>query len=138
MKGYLLIFFTVLLWGTAPILDKIALKNSQILVGIFVRSVAVFSSIVLIFTFSQGFKLLKSSSYRDILLFALSGIGAGLLGMFSYYGALKYLPSSKVVPLCSTYPLVSAILAFLFLNESLTLLRILGIILIIIGIWLVK
>ena len=138
MAGYIYIILTVLLWGLAPILDKVALKGSSPLAGIFVRTLVVFALIGLSFPWLYKEKLLSALSLRSVIFFILSGICAGFLGMITYYSALKVLPSSKVVPLCSTYPLISAVLAVVFLGESLTWVRFLGIILIITGIFLVK
>ncbi len=139
MLAYLFIVLTVLFWGTAPLFDKLALKEAPPLSGLIIRSIAVFSSLIILSFFMKkdffgSFKL----SYKVILLFSLSGIFAGLLGMLTYYSALKSLPSSVVVPLCSVYPLVTAILGMLLLAEGFSWLRLLGVILIIIGIWLVK
>jgi len=58
--------------------------------------------------------------------------------MLTYYSALKLDLSSRVVPLAATYPLVTSLWAYLFLGESLTPQRIIGTILIVVGILLVK
>ncbi len=138
MAGYIYIILTVLLWGLAPILDKVALKGANPLAGIFVRTIVVFVLVGASFPWLYKEKLLTVLSLRNIAFFVLSGICAGFLGMITYYSALKVLPSSKVVPLCSTYPLVSAVLAVMFLGESLNWVKFLGIIMIVGGIFLVK
>ena len=139
MNPYIYVIFTVLLWGVAPIMDKLALKSTDLFWGMWARSTTIFIFMSVIFILGRRYNILfHNFSPKGLFLFSLSGIVAGLLGMFSYYSALKVLPSSKVVPLCSTYPLVAALLSVLILKEELTLLRFLGIILIILGIWLVK
>jgi transporter family protein len=67
-----------------------------------------------------------------------SGIMAGLLGMWTYYTVLKMGVTSKVVPIAACYPLVTAVLSVLILREGVTLTRVIGTALIVMGIWLVK
>ena len=138
MEGYLFIFLTVVFWGVTALIDKVALKHAVPLQGLFIRSCAVFVVIVTSFFVTGLYKGVQLLPRRTIFLFLLSGLLAGGLGMFTYYGALKRLPSSLVVPLCATYPLLTAVLAVVFLKEELSLLRFLGIIFIIVGIWMVK
>jgi len=63
---------------------------------------------------------------------------ASLLGQLAYYYALKYSEASKVVPISSSFPLVTVALAFLFLHESMTLKKIFGTLLVILGIILIR
>ncbi len=58
--------------------------------------------------------------------------------MWTYFKVLKMGPSSKIVPLAATYPLVTAVLSVLILREEVSWQRIVGTGLIIIGIFLVK
>ncbi len=74
----------------------------------------------------------------SILLFGASGMMAGLLGMWTYYGTLKMEAPSKIVPIAACYSLVTALLSFLVLKEEVTLQRVIGTSLIVSGIWLVK
>ncbi len=137
--SYTFILLTVLLWGTAPVFDKIALKEGSPLIGLIIRSLTVIPFIIISGFFVKGiysgaFKL----SAKTIILFSLSGVSAGVLGMLTYYSALKRLPSSVVVPLCSTYPLIAAFLGMAILKEGFSFVKLLGVVFIVIGIWLVK
>jgi len=42
---------------------------------------------------------------------------AGLLGMWTYYTALKMEATSKIVPIAACYPLVTALLSILILQK---------------------
>ena len=139
LLSYVLIFLTVLFWGGTAIIDKIALREATPFAGLLIRSIAVLFSLIVFNLFARdlfvaAFKL----PLKTIVLFCLSGIFAGLLGMLTYYSALKNLPSSIVVPLCSTYPLVAAVLGMLVLKEGFSLPKLFGVVLIVIGIWFVK
>jgi transporter family protein len=49
---------------------------------------------------------------RSFLLFGASGMMAGLLGMWTYYAALKMEATSKIVPIAASYPWLLLFLVF--------------------------
>jgi len=61
-----------------------------------------------------------------------------LLGHLAYYYAVKYGDVSKMVPVISSFPLITVILAILLLSEKLTLTKVIGAILIIAGVVVIK
>jgi transporter family protein len=108
------------------------------LIGVTVRS-AVVTAGLLILTFLLGKgKALMEVDGKSFLIFGASGLMAGILGMWTYYMALKMEATSKVVPIAACYPLVTALLSVLILNEGLSVSRVIGTALIVSGIWLVK
>jgi len=134
----LLLTITALLWGATPILEKMGLAKVDPLVGVTIRS-AVVTAGLLILTFLLGKgKALMEVDGKGFLIFGASGLMAGLLGMWTYYMALKMGPTSKIVPIAACYPLVTALLSVLILNEGLSVSRVIGTALIVSGIWLVK
>lgn len=138
MMVTLLLIVTTLLWGSTPIIEKIGLAKVDPLIGVTIRSIIVTITLLMVtFLVGKG-KELTQLDGKSILIFGASGLMAGLLGMWTYYTALKMEPTSKIVPMAACYPLVTALLSVLILKEGLTLLRIIGTTLIVIGIWLVK
>ncbi len=134
----ILLILTAVFWGIAPIFDKLAITNSSPFLGNLSRSTTI-TFILLTITFLTGkTKEFLQISPKSFIYFALSGIFAGCLGVFTYYKALQISETSKIVPLAATYPVVTALLSVIFLKEPVTLSRFLGILLIIAGIWLVK
>jgi len=137
--SYTFIILTLLFWGIAPLLDKIALKGANPVSGLVVRSATIMIALLVFSLFSKDtLSNALRMPLKNIVFFALSGLCAGLFGILAYYTALKQLPSSIVVPLCSIYPLIAAILGFLILKEDFSLYRFAGVIFIVIGVWLVK
>ncbi len=129
---------TALLWGTTPILEKIGLARVDPLVGVTVRSIIVTAGL-LVLTFVPGKgRALFQLDVKSVVFFGASGVMAGLLGMWTYYTALKLEATSRIVPIAASYPLVTALLSALILGEGLTLPRLIGTGLIVSGIWLVK
>jgi transporter family protein len=64
----------------------------------------------------------------------MSGIVAGLLGMWSYFSAMKYWEASRVVPIVGAYPLFAFLFSLHLLGEQLTLQKGIGVILIVGGV----
>ena len=129
---------TVLCWGLTPIIEKIGLTKVSPIVGVTIRSIAITVILVVVTILTGDIKDLINTDIKSISLFSLSGILAGLLGMWTYYQILKMEATSKIVPLTATYPLVTAFLSILILGEAVTLPRIVGTALIVGGIYLVK
>ena len=134
----LLLIVTTLLWGATPILEKIGLAKVDPLIGVTVRSAIITIGLfMLIFLLGKGKALIELDG-KSFLLFGLSGLMAGLVGMWTYFMALKMEATSKIVPSAACYPLVTALLSVLVLKEGVTLHRVIGTALIVSGIWLVK
>ena len=138
MVTLLLVVTAALLWGATPILEKIGLTKVDSLAGITIRSaVATVGLLILTLLLGRGRALMEVDG-KGFLLFGASGVLAGALGMWAYYAALKMEATSKIVPISASYPLVTALLSVLVLREGVTLPRVIGTALIVIGIWFVK
>ena len=108
------------------------------LIGVTIRSAVVTVGLfLLIFFLGKGRALIELDG-KSVLLFGASGLMAGLLGMWTYYGALKMEATSRIVPIAACYPLVTALLSVLVLKEGVSFYRVIGTALIVSGIWLVK
>lgn len=134
----ILLILTALLWGSSSILEKIGLTKVDPIVAITIRSFTISIVLAVIMTVTGRIKDLITVDIKGLLLFALSGILAGLLGMWTYFAVLRLQPASRIVPIAAAYPLVTVVLSILILKEGVTLGQIFGTILIITGIWFVK
>ena len=133
----LLLIITALLWGFTPIIEKIGLTKVDPLIGVTIRSaIGTVGLFILTFLLGKGRALMEVDG-KSFLLFGTSGMMAGLVGMWTYYTALKMEATSKIVPIAASYPLVTALLSILILREEVTLPRVIGTALIVIGIWFV-
>jgi transporter family protein len=77
-----------------------------------------------------------SWSSSGLTVAAVSGI-CGALGMATFYLALDHGKASSVVPVIGVYPAFVAVLAVVFLSESLSLAQAAGVALAVIGVILV-
>lgn len=134
----ILLAITALCWGLSPILEKMGLAKVDPLIAITIRSFAISIVLAVIMTVTGRIKDLIAVDTKGLLIFASSGILAGLLGMWTYFAVLKLQPVSRIIPIVAAYPLITVVLSLLILKEGVTLAHILGTVLIIAGIWFVK
>ena len=134
----LLLILTAVLWGTTPVLEKIGLGKTDPLTGVTIRSFAVTVALIIFLVISGKIKQIFQADAKTIVIFSITGLMAGLIGMLTYFFALKKGATSQIVPIAATYPLVTALLSVVILSEHVTVLRLVGTILIIAGIWLVQ
>lgn len=137
-SAYALLLVSVLLWGSTPIVEKLALGASDPLTGLFIRTALAAAAIAVTVAVKSGWSAVAAAGVRGLLLWGASGILASFVGMLTYFAALRRLPAGKVVPISACYPLVTAVLAVLVLGEELSARRILGTVLIVLGVWLVS
>jgi len=138
MKLMLFLFLTTLFWGMAAIFDKLALGKTSPFSGMMVRQFILTGILLAVGIGSGRLGSMGAMDLRTMVLFGLSGVTGGVLGLWTYYHALKLGGASLVVPITATYPLITVLLSWLILQEGLTVSRILGTGLIVIGVWLVK
>lgn len=75
---------------------------------------------------------------KSVLLIILEGISTSLVGHLFYYYSLKFGQVSWVVPSTAAYPLVTVLIAFLFLREGFSLIQLGGAVLTVAGVILVR
>lgn len=138
MTMFALLVLTAILWGSTPILEKVGLRNTSPLIALTIRSLGVSVILSIIIVALGKTKELFSVERSTVIIFIISGIMAGLLGMWTYFGALKAGATSKIVPIAACYPLITVLLSILILKEGVTSVRLMGTLLIVAGIWLVK
>ena len=131
---------TALVLGMVPILEKSGISNISPASGLFIRcwGVIIGSLILILFRYRTLRLELSSVSFSTVFLLFLGGFLASIVGQLFFYRALKLGQASRVVPLAATYPLISFLLALLFLGEKITLHKILGVFFVILGVIFLK
>lgn len=138
LKSYTYAFVGMLLWGIAPIFAKLGLSKVEPVIGLFMRSVVITTLLVGWVLASGQMGKLADVTGRDWLFLGLEGIFASLLGHLAYYLALKYGEVSVVSPIMAGFPVVTALIAVMFLGERFTLIKLGGVIFILLGVFLLK
>lgn len=114
------------------IFGKIGLKDIDSTLATTIRSI-VMAVFLVVVAFSLGkFSALDTLNSKAITFIILSGI-AGAISWLLYFLAIKLGPVSAVAALDRTSIVFVVLLAFLFLGESITWMKILGSLLIVCG-----
>ena len=96
------------------------------------------TGVLLAAIFSGKLVLVAQVPTQSIMLLAADGLLAGLIDQFAIYWGLRLNETSRVVPFTSAYPIVTVLLARLYLGEHLTTGKMLGALLIVAGLFLVR
>ena len=118
--------------GITTILSKIGVKNVGSDTATAIRTVVVliFSWIV-VFLFG-GEKDIPNLSAKTVLFLVLSGLATGG-SWLCYFKALKIGDVNKVVPIDKSSTILTMIIAFIFLHEKITVLKVICMVLITLG-----
>jgi bacterial/archaeal transporter family protein len=133
-----LLIVTMVLWGTAPLAEKLGLQGVDPLTGVLIRSFSASFVLLIVFVVTGRLPQLSQVPVKNAAFFATAGILGGLLGTWTYYCVLKTGAMSQVVPIAAAFPLVTSIIALAVLKEHVTPLRVIGTIFIIAGVLFVK
>jgi len=125
-------------WGSAPLFDKLALGSLSAGAAVVLRTV--FASLMLVgYGATTGWlQDITSAKAIPVLLLAVGTLLSPVVGNFAYMKALQGAEASQVTPITASYSLVAVALAIVFLGERLTSPKILGAVLIVVGVMLVS
>lgn len=118
--------------GVTAILAKIGIKNINSNLATAIRTVAILFFSWLMVLIVGSFPTITSLSFETILFLILSGVATGL-SWLCYFKALQLGNVNKVTPIDKSSTILTMILAVIFLHENITLLKIISMILIGIG-----
>ncbi|MFA5795429.1 MAG: EamA family transporter [Candidatus Brocadiia bacterium] len=141
VKVIVFLGIAILGWGIAAVIDKLALKQGEPLIGLTVRAAAILFMLITAIIINGKTKELVSfvqNDMRSVVLFSLSGLLSGFIAMLAYYAALQLAPASKVVPISSIYPLVTALLGIFLLKEYMSIIQMAGVLLVVAGVYLIQ
>ena len=134
---FILAFFGMLCWGLAPVFGKMGLSQVNPVAGLVIRtymSAAILTGWVV---YSGTLHQLKTIPWQSWILIGVEGLLATLVGDLAYYAALKYGEVSFVTLVMSCSPLISMIMAVIFLGEQISVWRLSGAFLIVVGLVLI-
>ena len=125
-------FLSAFFAGITSILAKCGIRKTDSNVATFIRTIVVLLFSLLMVAIVGSFPTLKNLSAKTILFLVLSGLSTGA-SWLCYFRALQKGNINKVVPIDKSSTVLTIILATIFLGESITLYKTLGIIAIGVG-----
>lgn len=138
MNAFRWAVLTACIWGIVPLLEKWGLQHAHPTIGVFARSCGVVFGMLVFGLWWSPWSAMTRLAPGAFALLALGGFLASFVGQLAFYQALKYGHLSQVTPVSGAYPLVAALLGWMFLREPLTGGRAAGVVLVILGIWLLR
>lgn len=138
MKPILFAILAALFWGISPMFEKIGLKDIDPFIAVVIRNIVATICIIALLGVSGRAHELLVLNKKAIFFIAVGGILASFLGQLVYYTALKYGDVSEIVPVSSIYPLFAVFIGLLILKEDFNIEKLIGTILIIIGVLLIR
>ena len=123
-------------WGTGAFFDKLILRHLDP-ANAFVAKVAVtiILFLPLVLWKLAPFKKALENGGKASLIFVLLSVIVTMGGVYFYLKAMAGGEASSIVPLSSTYPLITFALVCFFLGESFTAVKFLGTILVCSGVF---
>ncbi|MDO9044213.1 MAG: EamA family transporter [Methanobacteriaceae archaeon] len=138
MNYYIFALLAAFFFGLAPIFGKIGLEGVSPALALCIRSFIISGIMLVWLLFNTYVSPLTDVNMSGWVFIALEGICAALLGQLLYYYALKSGDASVVVPLIASFPLVTFIIATLFLGDKISITKVCGILFTITGIILLR
>lgn len=126
-------FSSALFAGLTSILAKIGIKNIDSNVATAIRTIIILIFAWIMVFITKGYT--SEITIKSIIFLILSGISTGLSWIF-YFKSLQIGNVNKVVPIDKSSTVLTMILAFIFLKETITIIKVFGIIFIGIGTYL--
>jgi len=130
-------FLALIGFGSGAICDKLALRRLPASGAVIARSLMT----AVIFTgygaFAGQFRRITGAGAIPLAWLVAGVVVNPVLGQLALFKALKFGEASRVVPIAASYPLVTVILAALFLGEKLTVPKVAGVLCIVVGVGLV-
>lgn len=129
IKAYVYLFFVVILWGSAPSVVKLMLKDLNNFQVLFYMLVFAAISLFLVLALQRKLKILKGYSLRDYFKISLLGcLGVGLYHIF-LFKSFMISPVNEAMILNYIYPIAILIFSVIILKENIRLRSVIGIIL---------
>jgi uncharacterized membrane protein len=136
IDGRILAVLSAMCFGVNPIVLKVGLRNSNSEVGVFIGLLSGLPLLLLVSPTLGGFHLNQLTALAT-LYFALGGLFGVVLGRTLLYLSINRLGSARAVTFKNAAPVITAILALIFLQEFVEFERWVGIVLVTFGLTMV-
>ncbi len=121
--------------GVTAILAKIGIKNTDSNLATAIRTIVIlFFSWIMVFVVGS-FNTITTLSNKTIIFLILSGVATGM-SWLCYFKALQLGNVNKVTPIDKSSTILTMVLAMIFLGENITILKVISIIAIGVGTYL--
>ncbi len=138
MTAFLWAIVTACIWGVVPIFEKAGLVKTEPFTALFFRCLGVLAGLLILALFAVKPAEIKAVDTKSMVLLIASGFLASFVAQITFYHGLKMGDVSLVVPVSGCYPLIAFFLSLFILGEALTTGKLVGVVMIICGVWLLR
>lgn len=138
MGWFILAMIAAISWGIGPLFAKAGLAKTGPLVGLSIRTFVAAAVLLAAGLWTGEIGRIRELDGRSIALLAAEGLTASLAGHFAYFYALKLGQASQIAPVTAAFPIVTVALAAVIFGEPLTVGKVVGGVLIVLGVFMVK
>lgn len=140
MKAFWFAVIAAVMWGTTPIIEKMALsKGINPMFAVVLRTVGSTIAAGILLAFLSRYKTsFTNFTWNAMVLLMIGGMLANVVGQIFFYKALQTGDVSTILPITGAYPMIAFVLGILVLGEAVTAQKIAGAVLIMGGIIMLK
>lgn len=123
-------------FGVAPIFEKLGLARTDAAVALFLRAGITTVLVVvywLLFPQMGGWSMPDS---RSLIYVLLGGVFGVLFAQYFYFKALELGEVGQVMPVVGSFPVLAFLMSALIFGEAVTVTKVAGILLVVIGVFL--
>lgn len=135
--GVLYAVIAGLFWGTSPVLVKRGLVGSNVSAATLVQQATILVTLM-VASLLEGDLFAKNISTQALLIFAGTGVVGAYLGRTLFVKSVDEIGASRAQSLNNSAPLITVLLAAVVLHERLSLTILIGVVLIVSGIFFVS
>jgi drug/metabolite transporter (DMT)-like permease len=132
---YLRLICVPIIWGGTFIAGRLAAQQLSAVNAGVLRFAFAAIALLIALSFTEGFSQIKKLSVRQWLGCAVLGLTGVFLYNIFFFAALGILPAGRTSMFVALNPIVTVLLATVFLKEKLSILKVLGIALALLGVW---
>ncbi|GAX88838.1 EamA family transporter [Effusibacillus lacus] len=138
-SSFLFAVLAALSWGIAPLFEKWGVLHTSPYFTLLVQSLVVSVALLAVGLESGQFQQVFSLNKQSWLFLAIAGLLSGLLAQMFYFKALQHGEISRLIPLISSLQVVIATVSASFVwGETMNGMKVLGTLLIILGIYFIR
>ncbi len=130
-------FLALIGFGGGAICDKLALRGLPASGAVIARSLMTAVIFAGYGALAGQFRRITGAGVIPLAWLVAGVVVNPVLGQLALFKALKFGEASRVIPIAASYPLITVILAALFLGEKLTAPKVAGVLCIVVGIGLI-
>ncbi|SMO60011.1 EamA family transporter [Melghirimyces algeriensis] len=133
-KAFVFALLAAFSFGVAPVFEKLGLARTPPSFALFLRAAVttVFTSIFLFFESKSG--KLSLPDFHSLVHILLGGVFGVFIAQYFYFKALQYGDVGQVMPVVGSFPVLAFFLSVIIFGESVTVSKVIGILLVVGGV----